>query len=210
MKIEKASYLISKPSYDQCPVLKAPEYAFIGRSNVGKSSLINAICSQNALAKTSATPGKTQLINHFEIISTSEAKGPKSKWYIVDLPGYGFAKVSQSSRRRWEQMIENYVRKRPNLNRLFVLIDARHPAQKIDLAFIDNLYKWEVPFTLIFTKADKEKPGVVKRNYDGFLETLKAQYPFLPEIFITSAEKKQGIQEVLQCIDRYNGLAENN
>ena len=106
-------------------------------------------------------------------------------------------------------MIENYVRKRPNLNRLFVLIDARHPAQKIDLAFIDNLYKWEVPFTLIFTKADKEKPGVVKRNYDGFLDILKNQYPFLPEIFITSAEKKQGIQEVLQCIDRYNGLTES-
>jgi len=210
VKIEKATYLISKPAYDQCPVLKAPEYAFIGRSNVGKSSLINALCSQNALAKTSATPGKTQLINHFEITSSSESKGPKSKWYIVDLPGYGFAKVSQSSRRRWEQMIENYVRKRANLHRLFVLIDARHPAQKIDLAFIDNLYKWEVPFTLIFTKADKEKPGVVKRNYEDYLSILKSTYPFLPEIFITSAEKKQGLVEVLQCIDRYNSLYETH
>jgi GTP-binding protein len=206
MKIVKATYLISSPSFDQCPSLQAPEYAFIGRSNVGKSSIINALCKQNNLAKTSGTPGKTQLINHFEIISSAGQKGKQDKWYIVDLPGYGFAKVAQSSRRRWEQMIENYLRKRPNLNRVFVLIDSRHKPQKIDLEFIDQMYKWEIPYTLIFTKSDKEKPGVVTRNVQSMFDTLKEIYPFLPEGFVTSAEKKSGVEEVVECIERYNGL----
>jgi len=206
MKIVKASYLISSPSFDQCPALKAPEYAFIGRSNVGKSSIINALCLQKNLAKTSGTPGKTQLINHFEIISNSVAKGKQDKWYIVDLPGYGFAKVSQSSRRRCEQMIENYLRKRENLNRVFVLIDSRHAPQKIDLEFIEQLFKWEIPFTLIFTKSDKEKPGVVARNVKSFFEKLNEILPFLPQGFVTSAEKKTGVDEVLACIDQYNKL----
>ena len=168
MKIAKASYLISSPSFDQCPTIKAPEYAFIGRSNVGKSSIINAICGQKNLAKTSATPGKTQLINHFEIESNSASKAKRDKWYIVDLPGYGFAKVAQSSRRRWEQMIENYLRKRENLNQVFVLIDSRHIPQKIDLAFVEQLYKWEIPYTIIFTKSDKEKATVVSKNVKIF------------------------------------------
>jgi GTP-binding protein len=206
MKIVKATYLISSPSFDQCPALKAPEYAFIGRSNVGKSSIINALCLQKNLAKTSGTPGKTQLINHFEIISNSVAKGKQDKWYIVDLPGYGFAKVSQSSRRRWEQMIENYLRKRENLNRVFVLIDSRHAPQKIDLEFVEQLFKWEIPFTLIFTKSDKEKPGVVARNVKSFFEKLNEILPFLPQGFVTSAEKKTGVDEVLACIDQYNKL----
>ena len=206
MKIVKATYLISSPSFDQCPALKAPEYAFIGRSNVGKSSIINALCLQKNLAKTSGTPGKTQLINHFEIISNSVAKGKQDKWYIVDLPGYGFAKVSQSSRRRWEQMIENYLRKRENLSRVFVLIDSRHAPQKIDLEFVEQLFKWEIPFTLIFTKSDKEKPGVVTRNVKSFFEKLNEILPFLPQGFVTSAEKKTGVDEVLACIDQYNKL----
>jgi GTP-binding protein len=186
--------------------LKAPEYAFIGRSNVGKSSIINAICLQKNLAKTSGTPGKTQLINHFEIVSNSVAKGKQDKWYIVDLPGYGFAKVSQSSRRRWEQMIENYLRKRENLNRVFVLIDSRHAPQKIDLEFVEQLFKWEIPFTLIFTKSDKEKPGVVARNVKSFFDALNEILPFLPQGFVTSAEKRTGVEEVVACIDQYNKL----
>ena len=206
MKIVKATYLISSPSFDQCPALKAPEYAFIGRSNVGKSSIINAICLQKNLAKTSGTPGKTQLINHFEIVSNSVAKGKQDKWYIVDLPGYGFAKVSQSSRRRWEQMIENYLRKRENLNRVFVLIDSRHAPQKIDLEFVEQLFKWEIPFTIIFTKSDKEKPGVVARNVKSFFDALNEILPFLPQGFVTSAEKRTGVEEVVACIDQYNKL----
>lgn len=206
MKITKATYLISSPNFDQCPKLAAPEYAFIGRSNVGKSSLINAICQQKNLAKTSGTPGKTQLINHFEISSHTGMKSQTEKWYIVDLPGYGFAKVSQSSRRRWEQMIENYLRKRPNLYRVFVLIDSRHAPQKIDLEFIAQLYHWEIPFTLIFTKSDKEKPGVVSRNVQAMFDILKENYPFLPEGFVSSAEKKTGVEEILACLDRYNQL----
>jgi GTP-binding protein len=206
MKITKATYLISSPSFDLCPKLNAPEYAFIGRSNVGKSSIINAIVQQKNLAKTSGTPGKTQLINHFEVTSNSGVKGPSDKWYIVDLPGYGFAKVSQSSRRRWEQMIENYLRKRPNLCRVFVLIDSRHAPQKIDLEFIEQMYQWEIPITLIFTKSDKEKPGVVARNVKAMMDTLKEYFPFLPEAFVTSAEKRTGVDEVLACIDQYNKL----
>jgi GTP-binding protein len=205
MKINKATYLISSPGFEQCPKLDQPEYAFIGRSNVGKSSIINALCNQKNLAKTSGTPGKTQLINHFEVMS-STSKGPWDKWYIVDLPGYGFAKVSQSSRRRWEQMIENYLRKRPNLNRVFVLIDSRHAPQKIDLEFIEQMVKWEIPYTLIFTKSDKEKPGVVARNVQAMFDTLKERLPFLPQGFVTSAEKKEGVEEVLACIDQYNQL----
>lgn len=206
MKIAKASYLISSPSFDQCPTIKAPEYAFIGRSNVGKSSIINAICGQKNLAKTSATPGKTQLINHFEIESNSASKAKRDKWYIVDLPGYGFAKVAQSSRRRWEQMIENYLRKRENLNQVFVLIDSRHSPQKIDLAFVEQLYKWEIPYTLIFTKSDKEKATVVSKNVKIFFDTLLKNFQFLPQGIVTSAEKKIGIDEVLDCIEQYNNL----
>lgn len=206
MKIVKATYLISSPSFDLCPKLNLPEYAFIGRSNVGKSSIINALCQQKNLAKTSGTPGKTQLINHFEILSQSVAKSKADKWYIVDLPGYGFAKVSQSSRRRWEQMIENYLRKRENLSRVFVLIDSRHSPQKIDIEFIQQLVLWEIPYTVIFTKSDKEKPGVVTRNVKSFFEILNEKLQFLPQGFITSAEKRTGVDEVLNCIDQYNKL----
>ena len=206
MKIVKATYVISSPNFDQCPATRLPGYAFIGRSNVGKSSIINAICQQKNLAKTSSTPGKTQLINHFEITSMLATRGKQSKWFIVDLPGYGFAKVSQSSRRRWEQMIENYLRKRPNLNRVFVLVDSRHSPQKIDIEFIQQLVEWEIPYTVIFTKSDKEKPGVVARNVKDFFETLRNTLPFLPEGFVTSAEKKTGVEEVLDCIAQYNEL----
>lgn len=205
MDIISAAYLISNADYKACPKPDRPEYAFIGRSNVGKSSLINMLCNNSKLAKTSAAPGKTQLINHFTIQSNS-GKKTAEQWYLVDLPGYGFAKVSQTSRRRWEQMIENYLRKRENLVNVFVLIDSRHSPQKIDLAFISQLDKWEIPFSLVFTKTDKEKPAVVERNIKAFFETLSETWQFLPRHFITSAEKKQGREALLDFIAEQNQL----
>jgi GTP-binding protein len=209
MVIKHAKYIISSPSFDKCPPPDKKEYAFIGRSNVGKSSLINMLCSMEKLAKTSASPGKTQLINHFEIFSTSAhtQKDKQDTWYLVDLPGYGFAKVSQSSRRRWEQMIENYLRKRTNLALVFVLIDARHSPQKIDLDFIHSLGKWEVPFALVFTKSDKEKQAIVSKNVKTFLETLKKTWQFLPQHFVTSAVKKMGRDKILALIEETNNDA---
>lgn len=195
MIIKTAKYIISSPTYDVCPEPNKPEYAFIGRSNVGKSSLINMLVNQKNLAKTSGTPGKTQLINHFII---------NNQWYIVDLPGYGYAKRSQNDRNRWEQMIEHYFKKRANLVNVFVLIDARHAPQKNDLEFVNQLGRWEVPFTLVFTKADKEKPGVVKRNEQLFLDKMRETWQFLPQSFVTSAEKKTGREEILQFIFNCN------
>ncbi|MBY0348701.1 MAG: ribosome biogenesis GTP-binding protein YihA/YsxC [Hydrotalea flava] len=209
MIIHTAKYLISSPSFDKCPPADKPEYAFIGRSNVGKSSLINMLTGQKSLSKTSATPGKTQLINHFLVESSTRQK-QKQQWYVVDLPGYGYAKRSQTDRRRWEQMIENYLRKRPNLLQVMVLIDSRHAPQKNDLEFVNQLDKWEVPFSLIFTKADKEKPGVVSRNVQLFIDTLKSTWQFLPQVFITSAEKKTGREEVLLFIEQNNLRAAEN
>ena len=204
MLIRKAVYLVSSPSFDKCPKADRPEYAFIGRSNVGKSSLINMLAANQKLAKTSASPGKTQLINHFDVTSAAAEKAPSEKWYLVDLPGYGFAKVSQSSRRKWEQMIENYLRKRENLTMVFVLIDSRHKPQKIDLEFISQLDKWQVPFSLVFTKSDKEKPGVVKANVQAFFDALLETLQFLPRHFVTSSEKKQGRDDILQFIQECN------
>ncbi len=204
MQIISATYVVSSPDVNLCPPPDRPEYAFIGRSNVGKSSLINSICKQQRLAKTSSSPGKTQLINHFAIESTSGTKGPRSKWNLVDLPGYGYAVIAQSTRRRWEQMIENYLRKRENLINVFVLIDSRHSPQKIDLEFLTQLAKWEVPFTLAFTKSDKEKPGAVDRNVKAFLDAMRETWQFLPQSFVTSATKNQGREEILDFIEKYN------
>lgn len=206
MQIQKAEYLISSPGYEKCPAPKMPEYAFIGRSNVGKSSLINMLCNNEKLAKISATPGKTQLINHFLVqsISGSGSSLVKENWYLVDLPGYGFAKVSLSSRRKWEQMIENYFRRRENLSMVFVLIDSRHSPQKIDLEFLSTLGKWKVPFSLVFTKTDKENQRTVSRNVKDFLEKMKWSWQFLPPHFITSAVKKTGKDKLLGYIDELN------
>lgn len=205
MHIKTAKYLISSPSYEKCPAPDRQEYAFIGRSNVGKSSLINMLCDNDKLAKTSNAPGKTQMINHFEITSVPKAGDVKAtKWYLVDLPGYGFAKISISSRRRWEQMIENYIRKRENLINIFVLIDGRHAPQKLDLDFIKNLALWEIPFTLIFTKADKEKQRVVSKNVKLFLENLRTFQQFLPQHFVTSSVKKMGRDKILNLIQEMN------
>ena len=216
MRIKKATYIISSPSVDNCPAPEKPEYAFIGRSNVGKSSLINMLCNNEKLAKTSGSPGKTQLINHFDVISENEVKdggrvGGNDKWFLVDLPGYGFAKVSISSRRRWEQMIENYLRKRENLTQVFVLIDSRHSPQKLDLDFLENLKTWDIPFSLVFTKSDKETQRVVSKNVKDFLNALKKTWQFLPRHFITSANKKMGKDALLAFIGETNmALFEEN
>ncbi len=205
MHIKKAEYIISSPSFEKCPPPEKPEYAFIGRSNVGKSSLINMLCNNEKLAKTSNSPGKTQLINHFEISSVSKpGEYNETKWFLVDLPGYGFAKISQGSRRRWEQMIENYLRKRENLTNVFVLIDSRHTPQKLDLDFIKKLGLWEVPFTLVFTKADKEKQAIVSKNVKLFLEALRKTQQFLPQHFISSSIKKTGKTKILDLINEMN------
>jgi GTP-binding protein len=214
MQIKWAKYVISSPDYTKCPPADKPEYAFIGRSNVGKSSLINMLCNFEKLAKTSSAPGKTQLINHFLIDSapspqSSQVSSPPGKdrmglWYIVDLPGYGFAKVSLRSRRRWEQMIENYLRKRENLTMVFVLIDSRHSPQKIDLEFMDQLRKWEVPFSIIFTKTDKESQSVVSKNIKDFFSAMKKTWQFLPQYFSSSAVKKSGRDKILALIEEKN------
>ena len=203
MQIKNAKYLISSPDFEKCPLPDRPEYAFIGRSNVGKSSLINMLCNNDKLAKTSNSPGKTQMINHFEIASATE-KIKDARWYLVDLPGYGFAKISQRSRRRWEQMIENYLRKRENLQQVFVLIDSRHSPQKIDIEFLAQLRNWDIPFTLIFTKADKETQATVSKNVKSFLGKMRETWQFLPQHFITSAIKKMGKEKVLTLIEEMN------
>jgi GTP-binding protein len=194
MTVTSAEYLISSPDFSKAPAPDKPEFAFIGRSNVGKSSLINMLANNQKLAKTSATPGKTQLINHFLI---------NKQWYLVDLPGYGFAKVSQTARNRWQQMIENYLRKRENLINVFVLIDSRHSPQKIDLDFVNQLGKWEVPFSLVFTKSDKETQKVVSANVKAFLDKMRETWQFLPAHFITSAEKKTGREKILDFIEKF-------
>lgn len=163
------------------------------------------LCNNDKLAKTSNKPGKTQMINHFEIVSTPSIENKlETKWYLVDLPGYGYAKISMNSRKLWEKMIENYLRKRTNLLNVFVLIDSRHKPQKIDLEFIEALNVWQVPFSLIFTKADKEKQTVVSKNVKFFLNTLKERQQFLPASVVTSAQKRTGRDKVLEFI------AENN
>jgi GTP-binding protein len=205
MEIKDASYLISNPGYKQCPAPDRPEYAFIGRSNVGKSSLLNLISGKKSLAKISSTPGKTQLINHFEVISKGNVNSKGNlKWYMVDLPGYGYAKRSQTDRRRWEQMIEEYIRKRENLVCLFVLIDSRHEPQKIDLEFIDQLGKWEIPFVIVFTKSDKNKPGATQRNVNAFVRALLERWEESPPFFVTSALTGEGREAILDYIGDLN------
>ncbi len=199
MEITAAKYIISSATYKQCPEPAKPEFAFIGRSNVGKSSLINMLTGQQRLAKISATPGKTQLINHFEITGSD-----KKKWFMVDLPGYGYAKRSQSARNNWENMIESYIRKRENLVNLFVLIDSRLDPQAVDLAFLRKLGEWQVPFAIVFTKTDKNKPGATERQINLFLKALQEEWDEPPVFFLTSAVKKTGRKEILQFIAHLN------
>ncbi|MDP4128993.1 MAG: ribosome biogenesis GTP-binding protein YihA/YsxC [Bacteroidota bacterium] len=203
MEIRSAKYVISSPDIQSCPAADRPEYAFIGRSNVGKSSLINMLVDIDKLAKTSAAPGKTQLINHFDIESISSSR-VVSKWYLVDLPGYGFAKVSMAQRKKWEKMIEDYLRKRETLVHVFILIDSRHSPQKLDLDFVNNLGKWEIPFSLVFTKSDKENQRTVQANVKAFLNSMLKTWQFLPQHFISSAVKKLGRDQLLRLIEEMN------
>ncbi len=191
MEIRTATYVISSPDIQSCPPADRPEYAFIGRSNVGKSSLINMITDIDKLAKTSAAPGKTRLINHFAIDSIN-AKRQVFKWYLVDLPGYGFAKVSQAERKKWEKMIDDYLRKRETLVHVFLLVDSRHSPQRLDLDFVNNLGKWEIPFTLVFTKSDKENQRTVQANVKAFLNKMLESWQFLPQASDQQRRKKNG------------------
>lgn len=195
MEIKKAEFLISSPTIDKCPKDNRAEYAFIGRSNVGKSSLINMLCNHKGLSKTSSTPGKTLLINHFLI---------NDEWYLVDLPGYGFAKRSKKVQADIEKMINTYILQRAQLVNLFVLIDVRHEQQKIDRAFIDWLGENEIPFTIVFTKADKLGPVKAKANAAQWMEQLRDAWEELPPYFITSSEKRTGREELLAYIDEIN------
>ena len=192
MNITKSEFTISSATVSQCPKDTKPEFAFIGRSNVGKSSLINMLCNHKGLAKTSATPGKTLLINHFII---------NNDWYLVDLPGYGFAKRSKTVQKKLDQMITSYILQRKQLVNTFVLIDIRHDPMKIDTDFINWLGESQVPFSIIFTKADKLGPVRAKQNVAKWMNSLKEQWEELPPYFITSSEKKTGRDEVLDYIE---------
>ncbi len=195
MVIKTAEFVKSSQKWQDCPEPKMAEYAFIGRSNVGKSSLINAMMNHKDLAKTSQTPGKTQLINHFLV---NEA------WFLTDLPGYGYAKVSKSLRKDFEKLITNYILNRQNLVNLFVLIDSRLSPQKIDLEFMEWCGENNVPFSIVFTKVDKLKPGAADRNVEAYKTELLKTWEDLPDIYVTSAEKKTGTDNILKFISETN------
>lgn len=195
MEIKKAEFTLSSPMVSMCPKDTKPEYAFIGRSNVGKSSLINMLTNNKKLAKTSATPGKTLLINHFII---------NNEWYLVDLPGYGFAKRGRKEIARLEQMINGYLLQREQLVNVFVLIDVRLEAQKIDLEFIQWLGESGIPFAIVFTKADKLSATKVGQNVEAYKKVLGETWEELPPMFVTSSEKKQGRDELLNYIEQIN------
>ena len=195
MNIKSATFICSNTKVSMLPIANMPEYAFIGRSNVGKSSLINMLVGQHGLAKTSQKPGKTQLINHFLV---------NEKWYIVDLPGYGYAKVSKSSREKWEKFIRNYITKRESLQCVFVLIDSRLEPQKIDLEFCCWMGEIQIPFALVFTKADKQSTVKTDQNVAAFKKALQSWFEEIPPYFVTSAEKGIGRDKVLDFIEEVN------
>ena len=201
MEITSAEFIISNSRADMCPKTDLPEYAFIGRSNVGKSSLINMLTNQPKLAMTSATPGKTLLINHFLI---------NKEWYLVDLPGYGYAQWGKKMMEKIQKLIEYYVLEREQMTCLFVLVDSRLEPQKIDLEFIEWLGENGIPFAIVFTKADKQSVGKTKANVTRYLETLRQQWEELPPYFVTSSEKKTGRQELLDYIEEINRSLKEN
>lgn len=195
MEISSAEFVISNTDVKKCPAGIFPEYAFIGRSNVGKSSLINMLTNRKGLAMTSATPGKTMLINHFLI---------NKNWYIVDLPGYGYARRGQKGKDQIRTIIEDYILEREQMTNLFVLIDSRLKPQKIDLEFMEWLGENGIPFAIIFTKADKLKGGRLKMNINSYLRELRKQWEELPPYFISSSEDRTGRKEILDYIENIN------
>ena len=196
MKIKSADFIMSNTDVGKCPTANLPEYAFIGRSNVGKSSLINMLLGRKNLAKTSGRPGKTQLINHFKI---------NDSWFLVDLPGYGYARVSKKDRKRFQQFIEDYFLKRKQLLSAFVLIDIRHEAQASDLEFMEWLGTRQIPFAIIFTKADKLKPGGIEKKVTQYIKVLhESGWTEVPPHFVTSAVSQAGREEVLDYIGDIN------
>ena len=195
MEISSAEFVISNTDVKKCPAGIFPEYAFIGRSNVGKSSLINMLTNRKGLAMTSATPGKTMLINHFLI---------NKNWYIVDLPGYGYARRGQKGKDQIRTIIEDYILEREQMTNLFVLIDSRLEPQKIDLEFMEWLGENGIPFAIIFTKADKLKGGRLKKNINSYLRELRKQWEELPPYFISSSEDRTGRKEILDYIENIN------
>ncbi|AFL81345.1 ribosome biogenesis GTP-binding protein YsxC/EngB [Aequorivita sublithincola DSM 14238] len=195
MHIKSSEFLMSNSDVTKCPKDRLPEYAFIGRSNVGKSSLINMLMLRKSLAKTSGRPGKTQLINHF-IINKS--------WYLVDLPGYGYARVSKSSKKVFQKFITNYFEKREQMVLAFVLVDCRHEPQPIDLEFMEWMGESGIPFNIIFTKADKEKPKALERNIEVYTKKMLETWEEMPQYFVTSASESTGRDEVLKYINKLN------
>lgn len=195
MEIKEAQFIVSNSNVAKCPAPDRPEYAFIGRSNVGKSSLINMISNKKTLAKISGKPGKTRLINHFLI---------NKEWYLVDLPGYGYAKVPKAERIKWEQLLKRYILKRENLYCLFVLIDSRHEAQKVDLDFMEWLGISGIPFSIIFTKTDKLKPAELEANLKAYEEKMFETWETMPGYFASSAETGAGKDEILEFIEEVN------
>lgn len=199
MPIKTANFFVSSQKISQCPKPNLPEYAFIGRSNVGKSSLINMLTGHKDLAKTSSTPGKTKLINHF-IINES--------WYLVDLPGYGFAKLSKSIKEKWQKMIEDYLSYRENLMCIFVLVDSRLEPQKIDLQFIEWLGTNQIPFSIVFTKTDKISEKQLAKSVDLFKAKLSEQWEELPEMFYSSSKNSNGKEQIISYIESTLSLFE--
>ncbi|MGM0932200.1 MAG: ribosome biogenesis GTP-binding protein YihA/YsxC [Bacteroidota bacterium] len=195
MKIKSAEFVVSNSKVEKCPDSRLPEYAFIGRSNVGKSSLINMLTERKSLAKTSSRPGKTQLINHFLI---------NGNWHLVDLPGYGYAKVSKSAKRTFQKFITAYFANRKQMVCAFVLIDSRHKAQKIDLEFMQWLGEHQIPFCIIFTKADKIKPKALETNIENYQAEMLEYWSEMPEFFISSATSGLGKEEILGYIESVN------
>ena len=195
MEIKPATFLVSNTNVEKCPKQQFPEYAFIGRSNVGKSSLINMLTNHKGLAKTSGKPGKTQLINHFLI---------NNSWFLVDLPGYGYAQVSKSVKKVFQKFITDYFLKRRQLISAFVLVDIRHQPQKIDLEFMQWLGENAIPFSIIFTKADKLKPMAIERNIEEYQKVVLETWEEFPPFFVTSSETALGKESVLEYIDKIN------